>query len=167
MNGYLTKPFEEETLFSQLLSVFGIQPQYISGMEIPLKTTSSATGSRYLQYDLAQLSELFDNDTSEIIDLIEKFVEYTPEYSSALFTAFEQNDIEKVAKAAHKIKSSLELLASRNLRSNIILIHEYASKKENLEKLPKLIKYYRENIPVLLRQLSEKVLEMKTEPSKP
>jgi hypothetical protein len=71
--------------------------------------------------------------------------------------------MEEVARSAHKIKSSLELLAAGNLRSNIKLINEYARKNENLEKIPNLVKYYRENIPLLLQQLGEKVVEMKKE----
>ena len=116
---------------------------------------------RDLHYDLGKLSKLLGGDQSEIIDLIEQFIELTPEYSNALYAAFEQNNIEEISKAAHKIKSSLELLASGNLRSNINLIHDYAKNKEHLEKLPKLMKYYRENIPVLLKQLEEKMLEMR------
>jgi HPt (histidine-containing phosphotransfer) domain-containing protein len=104
---------------------------------------------------------MLDNNVEVIIDIIDKFIQYTPEYSTELFTAFEQNNMEEVAKAAHKIKSSLELLASGNLRSNIILIHDYANKRENLEKLPKLIKYLRDNLPVMLSQLAEKVEEMR------
>jgi signal transduction histidine kinase/CheY-like chemotaxis protein/putative methionine-R-sulfoxide reductase with GAF domain/HPt (histidine-containing phosphotransfer) domain-containing protein len=161
MNGYLTKPFEEETLFSQLLSAFGISPRFMSDAEITQQKEQQVPVMRDLHYDLGKLSKLLGGDQSEIIDLIEQFIELTPEYSNALYAAFEQNNIEEISKAAHKIKSSLELLASGNLRSNINLIHDYAKNKEHLEKLPKLMKYYRENIPVLLKQLEEKMLEMR------
>jgi hypothetical protein len=33
--------------------------------------------------------------------------------------------------------------------------------KENLEKLPKLVNYFQENIPVLLNQLNEKTEELR------
>ena len=160
MNDYIAKPFEEETLFGKILSAFGIAPHYISGSEASSQTELTGI-KKGLYYDLSKLSKLLGDDKAEIIDLIEKFIELTPEYSAELFTAYEQNNIEEVAKSAHKIKSSLELLASGNLRSNIKLIHEYTRTKENLEKLPKLMKYFRENIPVLLRQLSEKTAEMR------
>ncbi|MCX6267527.1 MAG: ATP-binding protein [Bacteroidetes bacterium] len=163
MNGYLTKPFEEETLFSQLLSTFNIPPQYTTDDEKSSPTQNNPETIEALHYDLTKLSRLLGDDTTEIVELIEKFVELTPEYSSALFIAFEQNNMEEIAKEAHKIKSSLEILASEHLSSNIRLIHEYARTKENLEKLPDLIKYYKENIPVLLRQLSEKAAEMRKE----
>jgi CheY-like chemotaxis protein len=165
MNGYLTKPFETETLFSQLLSSFGISPRYLSDSEPPLSTSHNETTARNPLYDLRSLSDMLGGDETEIIGLIEKFVEYTPEYSDALFTAFDQNDMEGVYKAAHKIKSSLDLLATGNLRSNINMIHDYAGKKEHLDKLPRLIKYFKANIPALLGQLSEKMTEMKKEKS--
>ena len=163
MNGYLTKPFEEEALFTQLLSAFGMAPQFISGSETPLEPAPLLKVPVDLHYDLGKLTKLLGDDKAEIIELIEKFIELTPEYSNALLEANEQNNIEEVAKAAHKIKSSLDLLASGNLRSNINLIEEYAKNRKNLEKLPKLIKYYKENIPVLLSQLIEKTVDMKNE----
>ncbi len=163
MNGYITKPFEEENLFSQLLSSFGMMPTYVTDSETVKKTVQQKKPAFVLHYDLDKLSKLLGDDKAEIIDLIEKFIELTPEYSASLLTEYEQNNIENVSKAAHKIKSSLELLASGNLRSNISLIHDYSRKRENLEKLPKLIKYYRENVPVLLRQLAERVAEMRNE----
>ena len=163
MNGYITKPFEEETLFSQLLSAFDIAPHYISDPETSAQTWSSSDESPELCYDLGMLTELFGDNKAEIIEIIEKFIEFTPEYSAVLVAAFEQNNIEDVAKAAHKILSNIELLASENLRSNINRIDDYAKNRENLEKLPELVKYFRENIPVLLSQLSEKVMEMRNE----
>ncbi|MEI7725452.1 MAG: response regulator [Bacteroidota bacterium] len=165
MNGYLTKPFDEETLFSQLLSTFGIPPRYLADSEPPLTNNNTETTARDHLYDLSRLSDILGGDKTEIIGLMEKFVEITPEYSDALLTAYDQNNIEEVSKAAHKIKSSLELLATGNLRSNINLIHDYARKKEHLDKLPRLIKYFHANIPLLLGQLSEKVAEMKKEKS--
>jgi len=156
---------------SYKLSAFTRKDTIDNNLGIPLRDISSSkTSSQYrqaatagenLQYDLTKLSKLLGDDQAEIIDLVGKFIELMPEYSEAMFVAFEQNNIEDVAKTSHKIKASLELLASGNLRSNIKLINEYARNSENLEKLPKLVKYYRENVPVLLRQLSEKLAEMK------
>jgi HPt (histidine-containing phosphotransfer) domain-containing protein len=161
MNGYLTKPFEEETLFSQLLSSFGISPRFISDSEPSVAAVHPDATTRELLYDLSNLSDILGGDKAEIIGLIGKFIELTPEYSAELLKAYDQNNIEEVAKAAHKIKSSLELLATGNLRSNISLVHEYARKKEHLDKLPRLMKYYQTSIPKLISQLSEKIDEMK------
>jgi CheY-like chemotaxis protein len=163
MNGYLAKPFEEETLYCRLLSSFDIPPRYMSDEEASSENNNREPGKPALQYDLTKLLKLLGDDKDEIIDLIEKFIELTPEYSEALFEAFGQNNIEDVARTSHKIKSSLELVASGNLRSNIKLINEYSRNRENLDKLPKLVKYYRENVPVLLSQLGEKAEEMKKE----
>jgi CheY-like chemotaxis protein/HPt (histidine-containing phosphotransfer) domain-containing protein len=161
MNGYLTKPFEEETLFSQLLSTLDIPLHYISDTTGSPQNHETAPDKPSLQYDLSKLSKLVGDDRAEIIYLLEQFVDLIPEYSSVLFTAFEQNNIGDVEKSAHKIKASLELIASGNLCSNIKLINEYSRKKENLEKLPKLVKYYRDNVAILISQLSVKVAELK------
>jgi len=161
MNGYVTKPFEEETLYIQLLKSFNIEPEYQEDTNDARDLGTFSSDSMNLHYDLDKLSKLLGDEPSEIISLIESFIEITPTYSGALFQAFEQNDIEQVAKESHKIKSSLELLASGNLRNNINLIHQYSRKKENLEKLPKLIRYYKQTLPVLMSQLEEKVKEMR------
>ncbi|MEI7661661.1 MAG: response regulator, partial [Bacteroidota bacterium] len=163
MNGYITKPFEEETLFATLLSAFDIPPRYVTDQAEHFPAAATRVARHEVHYDLDKLSTLLDGDQAEIIDLIEKFIEVTPGFSDSLLRAFDQNNIDGIAKAAHKIKSSIDLLASGNLRSNINLIHDYALTGKNLEKLPKLVKYFRENIPVLLQQLQEKAEELKEE----
>jgi CheY-like chemotaxis protein len=161
MNDYLTKPFEEESLFGKLMAAFGIPVTYIPSADTASRDASATKSRQNPQFDLTKLSRLLGDDQSEIIDLIEKFIELTPDYSSALYDAFKQNNIVEIARTSHKIKSSLELLASGNLRSNIKLINEYASSGTNLEKLPSLMKYYQENITKLMQQLAEKVDEMR------
>ena len=112
-------------------------------------------------FNLDQISQLFDDDTTEIIATINSFIELTPLYADAILAAWEQNNMEEVAEAAHKLKSSLELLATENLRTNINLIHDYAKGKHNLEKLPALMKYFGENIPLMIDQLKEKEKELR------
>ena len=163
MDGYMTKPFEEETLFSQLLSTFGIPPQYISDDEPGSVSLAPGVSLQNVQFDLGKLTKLFGDDKAAIIDMIEQFIELTPEYASAVYKAYEQKNMEELEKAAHKIKSSLEILASGNMRSTIGLINEYARNRENNEKLANLMKHLSENLPVLLNQLGEKVLELKNE----
>ena len=163
MNGYVAKPFDEETLFAQLLSAFGLPPRYIAESEAWSETRSGDENGGPVHYDLEKITELLGGEKTEILDVIEKFIKVTPEYSSALYYAFEQNNIEELAKAAHKIKSSLELLASGDLRNNIILINEYARDRVHLEKLSALVEYSRRTIPVLLRQLGEKATEMRND----
>ena len=161
MNGYLTKPFEEETLYSQLLFSFGISPRYLSDPELNLQSGPQDADLVTLHYDLGKLSKLLGGNKEGIIDMIDQFILITPEYSEELFTAFDENNMDELAKAAHKIKSSLEMLASGALRSNIKLIHQYSGNNENIEKLPGLVKSLRESIPVLLSQLREKAEELR------
>ncbi|MCX6282762.1 MAG: ATP-binding protein, partial [Bacteroidetes bacterium] len=163
MNGYMTKPFEEETLFSHLLSAFGINQQYVSGTGGPLQEEPVSSDPENLQYDLGKLSKLLGDSRDEIIETIEQFIELTPEYTAALFDAYEEANMEEVAKAAHKVKSSLDVIAKEDLRRNIKLIHEYAGKGIHLEKLPELLKSLRDQIPVMLRQLGAKADEVRRE----
>ncbi len=163
MNGYMTKPFEEETLFSQLLSAFGIDKQYISEPAGSVQDEPVSSEPESLHYDLGPLSKLLGDSKDEIIEVIEQFIELTPEYAASLFNAYEEADMEEVAKAAHKIKSSLDVIAKEDLRKNIKLIHKYALAGEHLEKLPELMKYLRVRIPVMLRQLGLKADELRRE----
>ena len=163
MNGYMTKPFEEETLFSQLLSAFGIDKQYISEPAGSVQDEPVISEPESLHYDLGRLSKLLGDSKGEIIEVLEQFIELTPEYAASLFNAYEEADMEEVAKAAHKIKSSLDIIAKEDLRTNIKLIHKYALAGEHLEKLPELMKYLRVRIPVMLRQLGLKADELRRE----
>jgi CheY-like chemotaxis protein/HPt (histidine-containing phosphotransfer) domain-containing protein len=161
MNGYITKPFEEETLYAELLSVFGIQPSYITGTQDNSLTSAEYETGPVLQYDLNKLSKLLGDDRNEMIEVLEKFIELTPGYSDSLFSAFGENDIEGVYKAAHKIKSSLEFIVVGTLRTNILLITDYAKTSQNLEALPGLVSSFMEGISLLMSQLGEEVRELK------
>jgi len=161
MSGYITKPFEEETLYSQLLTAFGIKPHYISENIPDPKPLIPKADAKGVLYDLSKLNDLFDNDVNEIIESIRQFVEVTPEDATTLFLAYDQGNMDAVAKAAHKMKGSLELFVSGNFLSTIRLIHEYARDNENPGKLHKLIAYLKVHLPILFLQLKEKAEALK------
>ncbi len=161
MDDYITKPFEEDLLYAQILKWLKIQPEYVTSAEAvaPMKQDSEA--EQKIQYDIDKLSKLLGDKTSEIIAMSEKFIEFTPGYCQSLFEAFDHNNLDELAKAAHKIKSSMDIFASGNLRSNIRMIEEYAKTQRHTERLPKLINYLKINMPILIKQLNEKVIIFK------
>jgi signal transduction histidine kinase/DNA-binding response OmpR family regulator/putative methionine-R-sulfoxide reductase with GAF domain len=162
MNDYLTKPFDEEVLFIKVVTACGLEDELKATDHDQLPTTPvSSEEHMEVHFDLDKLTILLGEDTEEIISLIETFIGVTPGYAQEMYDAADRNDLVCLAKAAHKIKSSIELLASGNLRSNIRLIHDYAKNNEQPDKLPRLLSYFRKSLPVLIDQLSEKVNEMK------
>ena len=159
MDDYMTKPFEEDLLYAQLLKSLGITPEYIT-TDKPEEVTLTP-GEVVTLFDLDNLYELMGDDPQEMINIIEKFIELTPSDCDAVFNAFSSNNIDALAKAAHKVKSSIDLFAAAGLRSNIRTIHEYAKTNQHIEQLPDLIAYMKTNIPVMMEQLEEKAQQLK------
>ncbi len=152
MNEYISKPFEPEELYVKILNLLNLKIDYEehSDHEITAELPEDKSST---QYDISKLDRILGGNKMQLKKMIAKFLDVTPDYVDELNKCLNENDIEGIEKTAHKIKASIDLIASNNLKSNIRLIHDYSKNKERLDKLPQLINYFIENYSKLLSQL--------------
>jgi len=152
MNEYISKPFEPEELYVKILNLLNLKIDYEehSDHEITAELPEDKSST---QYDISKLERILGGNKTQLKKMITKFLDVTPDYVDELNKCLNENDIEGIEKTAHKIKASIDLIASNNLKSNIRLIHDYSKNKERLDKLPQLINYFVENYNKLLSQL--------------
>ncbi len=155
MNEYITKPFDEEDLYIKLLKAVGIEPEFYLDGTNPPEIYGSDMQQDEIHYDLSKLFRFLGNNKKQSHAMIVKFLQYIPEYYKALIDAYEADDFENILQTSHKIKSSLDLIATQSIRDTINLIYLYANEKQNLDKLPNLFELIKIKFPLMIAQLEK------------
>jgi len=106
MQGYISKPFEEDLLYDKILSIL---------------TVSDAEEK---VCDISRLKKMVNDDPAMLNLMIRKFLDVTPEYILELQSAMQAKDVGLIHRMAHKIKSAIDLVAAQPLREQILLIHD-------------------------------------------
>lgn len=159
MNEYITKPFNEEDLYIKLLKAVGIVPEFIVKGADSSDSVSSDIQTEEIHFDLTKLSRFLGNNEEQVHLMIDKFLQYIPEYYQALLQAYKEDDFEEIVLTSHKIKSSLDLIATQSIRDPVTLIHQYSREKQNLNQLPELFKQITTTFPLMISQLEKWVAD--------
>jgi HPt (histidine-containing phosphotransfer) domain-containing protein len=154
MNDYVPKPFTPEVLVQKILRYV---KRDAKGSVVTRTVANTHSQEDEKHYDLGQLEKILQGDREQINKMLIKFLEVSPVYMKELTDAFSKLDYAQVSDAAHKLKSSLDLLANRNIRSNIRLILEYSRTGTNLEKLPLLFEKLNQFFPEMIKELKAEV----------
>ncbi|NVO19562.1 MAG: PAS domain S-box protein [Bacteroidetes bacterium] len=156
MNGYVSKPFNPDEFYLKLLSLLD-KGEVIPGVPESSVDSESPSENGAKMFDLAIISKILGGDDEQIQRMIRKFIEVTPGYMDELITAYNDNNIEGVEMYAHKIKSSIDLIASPEMRDQIKHIHEYCKIWDQLHQLHNLVPSFKEHYDLLLKQLKEEL----------
>ncbi len=159
MNEYITKPFDEEDLYIKLLKAVGIIPEFIITEADSRDSVSFDILSEEIHFDLTKLSRFLSNNEEQVHLMINKFLQFIPEYYQALLQAYKEDNFEEIVLTSHKIKSSLDLIATQSIRDSITLIHHYSREKHNLDQLPELFKQIKTTFPLMISQLEKWVAD--------
>ncbi|MCW3123435.1 MAG: domain S-box protein [Flavipsychrobacter sp.] len=120
MDGYITKPYTEEKLFTVINEI--------------IKTNDSlrlkiAPGTKHIQdtvpehteklYDLSLINTIGKDDAVFTKKIVGIFLETMPQSLAALIKALEEENYEQVAKVAHKMKSNIDSMGIHPLKDVI------------------------------------------------
>ncbi|MBN1340555.1 MAG: Hpt domain-containing protein [Bacteroidales bacterium] len=117
-----------------------------------------------IYFDLSKLSEMLDGDKEAIINMIRVFNHSTPELLAQLDDLFEKNDLEKVAKVAHNLKSSVSVFGIHTLIADLDRIVSLGRQNTGKEEISLLIQKTERVLRDTILQLEthQKDLEEKT-----
>ena len=108
MNGYMSKPFEFRDFYSRVASLLEKRPE-------PLKD---------VLFNLSLLEEIGDRDY--IHDTLSTFLEGLPEHLSSLQKAHNDNDYDRLAFLAHKLRGTMGVFQARSLAELLDKIEQSA-----------------------------------------
>lgn len=134
---YLTKPFTPDDITQMVLKYLPKKAKETNG-----STTGQTTrqGVSHTLFDLNFLRDAFgDNPVifQELLQLLtSQFLKFKQEVSNGLY----MKNWKAIANAAQTIKTNLRAFGLKSLENKVILIEEYASKQENVDHIPELIR---------------------------
>jgi len=156
MNGYISKPFNPDHFYSQLLLLFNKTDSDSDRGEYETEIDSSGfTGGKMI--DLGTITKILEGDEALITKMVRKFIEVTPAYMNDLMNAYKENDIKGLEMHAHKIKSSIDMVANTEMKDQIRMINEYCKNWEQLHHLQYLIPSFKIRYDQLISELNDEL----------
>ncbi len=145
MTAFLTKPYNPEQLFD-LIQQYVMHPKVIK----PLLLLDLDVHEIY-----NNLLSLLGGDKTEISKLVQLFNHQFPELLNEMKTSAQQQELKKLYKAAHKIKSSLKLFKIASITHSIEKIEKLAKENNATHELTVLVNELDEQVSYIVAALEK------------
>jgi CheY-like chemotaxis protein/HPt (histidine-containing phosphotransfer) domain-containing protein len=145
MNGYISKPFEEVELISMITSKLGKE------IIINAKPIEVIEDNNDALFSLKKLEDLGRESPTFLDRMLNLFIENTPLSINEIKQAYENNDMEKVAAVAHRLKPSIDNLDIRSIKNEIRELEKLAKSSDQPSRMEELID--------LIEDVTNKVVE--------
>ena len=153
MNDYISKPFDEDNLYSKIRTVLKID----NAMENNnTKTETNKNGERYT--DLTYLKKLSKGDNDFVQQMISIFINQTPTAIQKMESDLSNKDWGSLRAVAHKMKPSFSFVGVTSLQEKIETIEDNAAQGTNPNLIADLIAQVKE---VSLKAVAELQTEQK------
>ena len=106
-------------------------------------------------FDLTNLAEMLGDDKKAILQMVKIFLQATPESLNELNKCFEKNDLQGVSKLAHKLKSSVDIFAVKDIKQEIRRLENITRDNINLDEVPELVEKINQVLSTTLKQVEE------------
>jgi PAS domain S-box-containing protein len=133
MNGYISKPFEEVELISVITSNLGKE------IVINTKPVEVIENNNGALFSLRKLEDLGRESPTFLDRMLNLFIENTPAAINEIKQAYENNDMERVAAIAHRLKPSIDNLEINSIKSEIRELEKIAKTNDQPVRMEELI----------------------------
>lgn len=149
MSGFISKPFDPNDLYQQLLK--------ITNAKTMNTMTPGETETSEPLIDLSYLDELSGNDPAYMFEVMQIFLNNMPEGLEKLEALIRNTeDWESIYRQAHFLKSSVSIVKIRNMYDKLAEIEGFAKKREHLEQIPVILEQilatFKEAHPLLIAE---------------
>lgn len=103
--------------------------------------------------DLTYLLNLTENNTSQLIECVNLFIECTSKEIEQMKKCCEDKNYKNVQASAHKLRSSIGAILSLEYRIALELIEDYSSSEKNFSLLLRLIKEFQNEALLAFQEL--------------
>jgi PAS domain S-box-containing protein len=153
MQGYVSKPFDADDL---LRKIMGHVSKSKNNTEASLRIEDEIVVS-----DVSRLMKMIGSDQIQLNIMLDKFLEITPSYLEELNKGDSANDMQAIATAAHKIKSSIDLVSAPVMRDLILKINQVSKHGGEITEVKQLIRQFNVYYKLLESQLREEINAMR------
>ncbi len=99
--------------------------------------------NRLVNFDF--LKGFSGNDSAFMREVIEIYIDETPQYLEALHLAVQRQDWAKVGEVAHSLKSSVRFMGMGSVTEQVLQLEIFGKKQEQTARIPDLAKQVTEN----------------------
>jgi len=150
MQGYISKPFDSEDLYRKIIL-------HAPKKDKPVEKPEDMLEPDLMVVDISRLEKMIGPDPAQLNLMINKFLVITPSYLAELNDALALNDLQAVALAAHKIKSSIDLVSAPMMRELILFINQNSRNGGSITEVKPLIRKFNAYYKLLEKQLREEI----------
>lgn len=159
MNDYLAKPFDEARLFRVISrNLTELSPTPAATQNIPLKNQTSMLPVNKL-YDLSMVQSVSGGDEGFIKKMVALFIETVPQNLDELVKATQSENWDQVGKTAHKLKSTVDSMGIKSIKTEIRTVEANAKQKVGVEEIPALVEKIGSVIHECIGQLHAEIVE--------
>jgi signal transduction histidine kinase/DNA-binding response OmpR family regulator len=143
MNAYISKPFDPNDLYNRILQLTNrkVAVEVHHGLEMPDE----------IIVDFSFLKELADNDSSQIYEILDIFLDTMPAGMNELRSLINESaDPDKISKQAHFLKSSVGVVKVKDMYQLLAGIESLAAAGQNTGEIKELFKKAMDNFTMAL-----------------
>ena len=108
-----------------------------------------------LQYNLAKVYEISENDTEFALQIVTLFLEEVPAEIKSIKGAIKENDYTRTYAACHKIKPTLDLLGMDIAYEENIQIMNWAKAEGKKKEIKEVFKSLRDRIDLAIKEIKK------------
>lgn len=138
MNGYISKPFNEDHLYQKILTILNMD----HAMEEKTNTGNQVNEGKYT--DLTYLKKLSKGDDDFVKQMISIFINQTPTAIQKMEADLSNKDWTSLRAVAHKMKPSFSFVGVTSLQEKIETIEDNAAQGTNANLIADLIAQVKE-----------------------
>ena len=101
-----------------------------------------------LQYNLAKVYEISENDTDFALQIVSLFLEEVPAEMKSIKTAIEDKDYTRTYAACHKIKPTLDLLG-------ILQVETWTKREGKRKEIKEVYKSLKDRIDLAIKEIKK------------
>jgi CheY-like chemotaxis protein len=154
MNGYLSKPFDDQKLFNIIslnLKNGSVTEDAKAAVNAAAVTAPSANGEKL--YDLSMVQSIAGGDETFIKKMVQIFLDTIPPSVDQLKDELQQQNWDALSKLAHKMKSTIDSMGISRLKEVIRTIEANGKHKNDLGSLPANVKQVDDVLKDCIQQL--------------
>lgn len=154
MNGYLSKPFDDQKLFNIIALNLknGSMPVEALNVAGSAPTVANCSSSEKL-YDLSMVQSIAGGDTGFIKKMVQIFLDTMPPSVVQLQNELQSQNWDAVSKLAHKMKSTIDSMGINTLKEVIRTIEANGKIKNELDRMPAHVKQVSDVLDQCVAQL--------------
>ena len=149
MNDYISKPFDENVLYSKIARL----------VSIPKKIIVEKKNNEYVNLDY--LKSLAKGNMKFMEDVINLFIVQTPVTIDNMKIHLNNKTWQSLMAEAHKIKPSFRFMGIKELEEVVRSIEESVEKQENIDLLPGMISKIEMRCNIAFKELKEELKKIK------